>query len=176
MNTFGGLKVWMDLYHHYVCPGSYLKFAFSFTKAKCDNRIWESPWRSWRNPICAITHSLCLYDSRLFNDDVSAIGVSYWRRWVFSNYVVEWGIINSNIWGNFCSSKRLSGWDVVFCLELGGQMVLKTLRDQDKLHPWRVVPKMTRTKGNSYPRQLVPRSPPPQRQFVSRTVRTKGNP
>ena len=33
MNTFhAGLKAWMDLYHHCVCPGSYLKFAFSLSK------------------------------------------------------------------------------------------------------------------------------------------------
>ena len=42
-----GLKAGMDLYRHCVCPGSYLKYAFSLSKAKYDNRIGESPWRSW---------------------------------------------------------------------------------------------------------------------------------
>ena len=153
MNTFGGLKAWMDLYRHYVCPGSYLKFAFSFHKAKYDNRIWESPWRLWRYPICAFTRSLCFYDSRLFNDDVSAIGVTYWQRWGFPNYVVEWGIINSNIWGNFCSSKMPTGCDVVFCLELGGQMVLKT--HEESYLRW-LVPKLTPPQDNSYPGHLLP--------------------
>ena len=52
----------------------------------CDNRIGESPWRSWCYLICIITRGLCSYNARLFNDDVTAIGVSYWRRREFPNY------------------------------------------------------------------------------------------
>ena len=36
--------------------------------------------------ICIITRGLCSYNARLFNDDVTAIGVSYWRRREFPNY------------------------------------------------------------------------------------------
>ena len=48
----------MDLYCHYVCPGSYLKYAFSIYKAKYDDQIGESPWWSWCYLICIITHRL----------------------------------------------------------------------------------------------------------------------
>ena len=86
MNTFhDGLKVWMDLFRHCICTGSYLKYAFSIYKAKYDNRIGESLWRSWRYLICMITHGLCSYNAWLFNDDVTAVVVSYWRRREFPN-------------------------------------------------------------------------------------------
>ena len=81
-----GWKVWMDLYRHYVCPGSYLEYAFSIYKAKYDNRIGESPSRSWCYLICIINRGLCSYNARLFNEDVTAIGVSYWRRREFPKY------------------------------------------------------------------------------------------
>ena len=81
-----GWKVWMDLYRHCVCPGSYLEYAFSIYKAKYDNRIGESPSRSWCYLICIINRGLCSYNARLFNEDVTAIGVSYWRRREFPKY------------------------------------------------------------------------------------------
>ena len=81
-----GLKAWMDSYRHCICPGSYLKYAFPICKAKYDNRIGESLWRSWRYLICIVAHGLCSYNARLFNDDVTAIGVSYWWRREFPNY------------------------------------------------------------------------------------------
>ena len=87
MNTFhNGLKAWLDLYCHRACPGSYLKYAFSFNKAKYDNRIGESPWQSLHYLICIITHGLFFWNARLFDDDVTKIGVSYWWRREFSNY------------------------------------------------------------------------------------------
>ena len=87
MNTFNdGLKAWMDSYRLCVCTASHLRCAFSINKAKYDNRIVESPWRSWRYLICIITHGLCSYSARLFNDDVTAIPVSYWWRREFPNY------------------------------------------------------------------------------------------
>ena len=87
MNTFhGGLKPWMDLYRHCVCPGSYLKYAFLIYKAK----LWQSnrgfPVATVTYLFCIITRGLCSYNARLFNDDVTAIGVSYWRRREFPNY------------------------------------------------------------------------------------------
>ena len=59
---------------------------FHSIKWNYDNRIGESPWRSWCYLICIITRGLCSYNARLFNDDVTAIGVSYWRRREFPNY------------------------------------------------------------------------------------------
>ena len=59
---------------------------FHSIKWNYDNRIGESPWRSWCYLICIITRGLCSYNARLFNDDVTAIGVSYWRRREFTNY------------------------------------------------------------------------------------------
>ena len=59
---------------------------FHSIKWNYDNRIGESPWRSWCYLICIITHGLCSYNARLFNDDVTAIGASYWRRREFPNY------------------------------------------------------------------------------------------
>ena len=57
MNTFhNGLKAWMHLCHHCVCPVSYLKYEFSIYIAK----LWQS------------------------NRDVMAIGVSFWRRREFT--------------------------------------------------------------------------------------------
>ena len=87
MNTFhGGLKPWMDLYCHCVCPGSYLKYAVLIYKAK----LWQSnrgfPVAIVTYLICIITRWLCSYNARLFNDDVTAIGVSYWQRREFPNY------------------------------------------------------------------------------------------
>ena len=84
VNTFhDGLKVWMDLYRHCVCPWSYLKYVISI-------EIWqlsrECPWRSWRYLIWIITRGLCSYNARLFDDYVTAIGVSYWRKMEFPNY------------------------------------------------------------------------------------------
>ena len=81
-----GLKAWMDLYHHCVCPGHYLKCAFSIYKARYDHRIGESPWWSWRYLIRIITRGLCSYNAQLFNDDVTAIRVFYWWRRGFPNY------------------------------------------------------------------------------------------
>ena len=81
-----GLKAWIDLYRHCVYPESYLRYAFSIYKAKYDNPIGESPWRSWHSLACIITRWLCFYNARLFNDDTTAIGVSYWRRREFPNY------------------------------------------------------------------------------------------
>ena len=87
VNTFHDhFKAWKDFYRHCVCPWSYLKYTFSFYKVK----LWQSnrgiPWRSWCYLICIITRGLCSYNARLFNDDVTAIGVSYWRRREFPNY------------------------------------------------------------------------------------------
>ena len=59
---------------------------FHSIKWNYDNRIGESPWRSWCYLICIITRGLCSYNARLFNDDVTAIGVSCWRRREFPNY------------------------------------------------------------------------------------------
>ena len=59
---------------------------FHSIKWNYDNRIGESPWRSWCYLICIITRGLCSYNARLFNDDVTAIRVSYWRRREFPNY------------------------------------------------------------------------------------------
>ena len=59
---------------------------FHSTKWNYDNRIGESPWRSWYYLTCIITRGLCSYNARLFNDDVTAIGVSYWRRREFPIY------------------------------------------------------------------------------------------
>ena len=86
VNTFhGGLKAWMDLYRHCVCPGSYLNYAFSIYVAKLRQLNRGIPSRSWRYLICIITRGLCSYNARLLNDDVSAIKV-YWRRREFPNY------------------------------------------------------------------------------------------
>ena len=87
-------QVWMDLYCHCVCPGSYLKYAFSIYKANYDNRIGESSWPWWSYLICIITCGLCPYHAQLFNDDITAIRFSYWRRRAFSNYArLHCGII-----------------------------------------------------------------------------------
>ena len=59
---------------------------FHSIKWNYDNRIGESPWRSWCYLICIITRGLCSYNARLFNHDVTAIGASYWRRREFPNY------------------------------------------------------------------------------------------
>ena len=87
VNTFhGGLKAWMDICRHCVSQGSYLKYAFSIYKAK----LWQSnrriPLRSLRYIICIITCGFCSCNARLFNDDVTAIEVSYWRRRESPNY------------------------------------------------------------------------------------------
>ena len=81
VNTFdGGLKAWMDLYRHCVCPGSYLNYAFSIYVAKLRQLNRGIPSRSLRYLICIITRGLCSYNARLLNDDVTAIEVSYWRK------------------------------------------------------------------------------------------------
>ena len=54
--------------------------------AQYDNRIGESPWRSWCYLICIITHGLCFYNTRLLNDNGKAIGVSYWWKREFTNH------------------------------------------------------------------------------------------
>ena len=87
MNLFhGGLKAWMDLYRHCVCPGSYLKYSFSIYVAK----LWQLnrgiPSRSWHCLICIITRGFCSYNARLLTDDITTIEVSYWRRREFPNY------------------------------------------------------------------------------------------
>ena len=72
---------------------------FHSIKWNYDNRIGESPWRSWCYLIYIITRGLWSYNARLFNDDVTAIGVSYWRRREFQNYArlhrgrMRWHII-----------------------------------------------------------------------------------
>ena len=86
INTFyDGLKAWMDLYRHRVYPGSYLKYEFSIYKAKYDNQVGKSPWQSWRYLICIITRWLRSYNAQPFNDDVTAIGVSYCRKEEFTD-------------------------------------------------------------------------------------------
>ena len=76
MNTFHySLKEWMDLYRHCVYQGSYVKHEISIFKVNSDNQNGESPWRPWRFLICILTRGLCSYNARLFNDDVTAIGV-----------------------------------------------------------------------------------------------------
>ena len=101
VNTFyDGLKAWMDLYGPFVCPRSCLKYVFSIYKAKYDNQIRESPRWSWRYLICIITHGLCSYHARSFNDDVIPIGLSYWRR-EFPNYArLHRGRIHDAFTGN----------------------------------------------------------------------------
>ena len=100
VNTFhGGLKAWMDLYRHCVCPGSYLKYAFSIYVTK----LWQLnrgiPSRSWRYLICIITRGLCSYNARLLNDDSTAIEVSYWRRRESPNYTrLHRGRMSTNSW------------------------------------------------------------------------------
>ena len=59
---------------------------FHSIKWNYDNRIGESPWRSWCYLICIITRGLCSYNELLFNYDVTAIRVSYWWRREFRNY------------------------------------------------------------------------------------------
>ena len=59
---------------------------FHSIKWNYDNGIGEYPWRSWCYLICIITRGLCSYNARLFNDDFTAIGLSYWRRREFPNY------------------------------------------------------------------------------------------
>ena len=87
VNTFhDGLKACMDLCCHCVCLGSYLKYVFSIYKAKYNNRIGESLRWSWRNLICIITRGLCSYNAQLFNEDVTAIEVSYRLGKEFPNY------------------------------------------------------------------------------------------
>ena len=74
---------------------------FHSIKWNYDNRIGESPWRSWCYLICIITRGLCSYNARLFNDDVTAIGASYWRRREFPNYArLHRGRICNYIWHN----------------------------------------------------------------------------
>ena len=63
-----------------------IEVCISIYKTTYDYRIGESPWRSWRYPICIITHGLCSYNVQLFNDDVTVIGVSFWPKREFPNY------------------------------------------------------------------------------------------
>ena len=75
---------------------------FRSIKWNYDNRIGESPWRSWCYLICIITRGLCSYNARLFNDDVTAIGASYWRRREFPNYArLHRGrmCVHPSVWG-----------------------------------------------------------------------------
>ena len=51
-----------------------------------DKLFREFPWRSWCYLICIITHGLCSFNARLFNDEETAIRVSYWRWREFPNY------------------------------------------------------------------------------------------
>ena len=87
MNTFhDGLKSWIDLYYHRACMSRcYLKYAFSINR-----EIWQSnqgiPWQSLHYLICIITHGLCSYNVWISNDDITAIGVSFWWRREFSNF------------------------------------------------------------------------------------------
>ena len=102
VNTFhDGLKAWMDLYRHYVYPGSYLKYAFSIYKAKYDNRIGESPCRSWLYIIFIITHGLCSNDARFSMmtspQSGSPIGRVGNSQTTHGSIVVEWRI---DIWMN----------------------------------------------------------------------------
>ena len=87
VNTFhDDFKAWMDFYRHCVCLWSYLKYTFSFYKVK----LWQSnrgiPVAIVMLSNLHITRGLCSYNARLFNDDVTAIGASYWRRREFPNY------------------------------------------------------------------------------------------
>ena len=87
MNTFhDGLKAWIDLYCHPACPGSYLKYAFSINKANMTIESGNPPWQSLHYLICIIICGLRSYNVWLSNDDITAIGVSYWWRKEFSNY------------------------------------------------------------------------------------------
>ena len=87
VNTFhDDFKAWMDFYSHCVCQWSYLEYEFSIYKVKLRQSNRESPWRSWCYLICMITRGLCSSNAWLFNDDVTAIGFSYWRRREFPNY------------------------------------------------------------------------------------------
>ena len=78
MNTFhGGLKTWMDIKPP-LCM--------------VQEVIWSKHFQSIiesGNPrgylICIITRGFCSHNARLFNDDVTEIGVSYWQRREFPN-------------------------------------------------------------------------------------------
>ena len=65
----------MDLYRLCVYPGSYVQHGFSIFKVNSDNRNGESSLRPWRYIICIFTCGLCSNNARVFNDDVTAIGV-----------------------------------------------------------------------------------------------------
>ena len=82
---------------------------FHSIKWNYDNRIGESPWRSWCYLICIITRGLCSYNARLFNHDVTAIGASYWRRREFPNYArLHRGRINNHkVTKHACTSSWL---------------------------------------------------------------------
>ena len=67
-------------------PGKLSEVCIFNPKAKYDNRIAKFPRRLWRYVICIIGHLLCCYNTRLSNDDVMAIGVSYWGRKEYPNY------------------------------------------------------------------------------------------
>ena len=87
MNTFhDSFKALVDLHHHFVCQGIYSNYPYSIYKAKYENRIGESPWRSWCYLICIITRGLWSYNARLFNDDITAIDITCWRRREFPSY------------------------------------------------------------------------------------------
>ena len=84
VNTFhDDFKAWMDIYRHCVCPWSYLKYAIATYTVKL--------WQSDRGiPVAIVTlsnlHGLCSFNAQFFNDDVTAIGASYWRRREFPNH------------------------------------------------------------------------------------------
>ena len=117
VNTFqSGLKAWMDLYRHCICPASYLNYEFSIYQAKLcqSNRGIRSRW--WHYLICIITHGLCSYNARLLNDNVTAIEVSYWWRREFPNYArlhrgrmhrsFTWKLITCRSWVTLIYSLR----------------------------------------------------------------------
>ena len=88
VNTFhDGLKAWMDFLNITVYVQKVIwSMHIQPIKRNYDNPIGESPWRSWRYQVCIITRGLCSCNVRLFNDDITAVGVSYWRRREFQTY------------------------------------------------------------------------------------------
>ena len=87
VNTFHDdfKREWISIVTVYVYEVIWSKH-FHSIKWNYDNRIGVSLWRSWCYLICIITRGLCSYNARLFNDDVTAIRVSYWLRREFPNY------------------------------------------------------------------------------------------
>ena len=101
VNTFHGrLKAWMDLYHHCVCPGSYLKSAFLIYKAKLWQSIQGIPWRLWCCLICIITHGLCstmhCFSMMISRQSRSPIGREGKSQTTHGSIAVEWGTMHTH--------------------------------------------------------------------------------